>query len=642
MTSTRPGRRSGRRSGLRRLLLPAVLRLPRALRLRALRMLPAGRLVPRLSLARQLLALQLGIVCLVLVGVAAVSVAQLDARYKDGEGRRALAVAERLAITAGVREAAASGGTAYLGQAQSVLDDGKTFSGSTSVALALVDRVVIVSTDPLPRSGSALVQETDGLRGRSWVGTQDGTGSAYAMAPVINVQTRATDGVVAVARAYPSPLDNLETALPNLLTYLGIASALGVVGSLLVARRVKRQTLGLEPREITGLVEQREALLHGIKEGVIAVDLGRRLTMVNDHAARMLGIPQLSIGRDVREVDPSGRLANVFGTGAPASDEQQTDRVLPVGDRLLILNRRPVVSHGRHIGWVVTLRDRTELLALQRELDLNRSTTEGLRAQAHEFSNRLHVVNGLIALGEFDGARSYIQQIANDQATVTTSVEDRVADPAVAALLVAKSSQAAERGVRFVIQPATRLGRLDTALAADVNTVVGNLVDNALEAAAAAPPEQGSPQVRVEVVGDEDIVVITVRDTGSGVDEGLGELVFARGFSTKVPGVSGSAPRGAVERGARGGAGGAAVGAAGALAASSDTGEASTGAAGGASATIVGSVAGEHGRGIGLALVRVVCRNRGGDVEVHNDEGAVFVAALPVVARAQAAREAGS
>lgn len=352
--------------------------------------------------------------------------------------------------------------------------------------------------------------------------------------------------------------------------------------------------------------------MHGIKEGVVAVDLARRVTMVNDHAARMLQIPQLSTGRHVVDVDPSGRLADIFGgddeSGADPA-RHQTDRVLPVGERLVILNRRPVVSRGRHIGWVATLRDRTELLALQRELDLNRSTTQGLRAQAHEFSNRMHIVSGLIALGEFDGVRAYIRQISQDATTATTAVEDRVGDPAVAALLVAKSSQAAERGVQLVIDPATRLGRLDAGLAADVNTVIGNLLDNAVDAAVDAATGVGSgpardaaahqaagaatglagergrsaAQVRVEVVGDEDVVVVTVRDTGPGVQESLGDLVFARGFSTK---------------------------------------DAKDGAAG--------------DRGIGLALVRLVCRNRGGDVVVHNEDGAVFVAALPVERRARA------
>ena len=174
-----------------------------------------------------MLAMQLGIVCVVLVGVAAVSLAQSDARARDTEGRRALAIAERLAVTAGVREAAASGGEDFLGQAQSVVESGRTFSSSTTVLLALRDRRVIASSDALPRAPLYL-QATDAFDGRSWVGTEQGTGAALAMAPIINVDNRETDGVVAVVRAYPSVLDNLETALPNLLTYLGIASLLGV------------------------------------------------------------------------------------------------------------------------------------------------------------------------------------------------------------------------------------------------------------------------------------------------------------------------------------------------------------------------------------------------------------------------------
>jgi two-component system CitB family sensor kinase len=239
---------------------------------------------------------------------------------------------------------------------------------------------------------------------------------------------------------------------------------------------------------------------------------------------------------------------------------------------VLTLNRMPVRSRGRHIGWVATFRDRTELLELQRELDLTRNTTDTLRAQAHEFSNRMHIVSGLIELGEYDDVRRYIQQIAADQTELTAAVTARVADPAVAALLIAKSSQAVERGVSFVVEPATWLPRLDERLATDVSTVLGNLVDNALDAAAGAP----DPFVAVEVLERAGAVRIQVRDSGPGVDSAMQHRVFTHGFSTKV----------------------------------TESGD-------------------DHG--IGLALVRVICRKRGGDVTVHNDAGAVFVATLPVL-----------
>ncbi|WP_433167338.1 ATP-binding protein [Kribbella sp. CA-247076] len=524
----------------------------------------------RWTLAGRMLAMQLLIVLVVLVGVAAVSLAQSNARFRDTEGRRALAIAEQLAVTSGVREAAASNGApAFLSQVQSTVTSGATFSGSTYVLVAVRDRRIVASSDPLPKTSVARVQATDAFLGRSWIGQDENTGAALAMAPIINVETRETDGVVAVGRQYPSLVANLREALPNLLTYLGIASLLGVLGSLLLARTVKRQTLGLEPREITGLVEQREALLHGIKEGVLAVDLQRRITMVNDQAAHLLGIPLASAGQALDEVDDTGRLLEIFD-----GPERATDQVLPLHGRVLTLSRMPVRSHGRQIGWVATFRDRTELLELQRELDLTRNTTDTLRAQAHEFSNRMHIVSGLVELGEYEEVLRYIQQVAADQTELTAGVTARVADPAVAALLIAKSSQAVERGVTFEIEPGSLLPRLDERLATDVSTVLGNLVDNALEAAAGGP----DPFVGVQVLECDGAVRIQVRDSGPGVDSAMQHRVFAHGFSTKS------------------------------------------------------SESGEHG--IGLALVRVICRKRGGDVTVHNDAGAVFVATLPMLAPA--------
>jgi len=520
-----------------------------------------------------MLAMQLLIVFVVLVGVAAVSLAQSNARFHDTEGKRARDVAERLAATSGVRAAAASaveGKHEYLGQAQSVIESGRTWSGSTYVVIAIRDRRVIASTDPLPVKSVVRVQPTEAFLGRGWVGQDEETGAALAMAPIINEKTRQTDGVVAVGRQYPSLLANLRAALPNLLTYLGIASLLGVLGSLLLARTVKRQTLGLEPREITGLVEHREALLHGIKEGVLAVDLQRRITMVNDQAAHLLGIPLSSAGRALGEVDDTGRLLEILD-----GPEEATDQILPLHGRVLTLSRMPVRSHGRHIGWVATFRDRTELLELQRELDLTRNTTDTLRAQAHEFSNRMHIVSGLVELGEYEEVLRYIQQVAADQTELTAGITARVADPAVAALLIAKSSQADERGVTLVIEPGSLLPRLEERLATDVSTVLGNLVDNALDAAAGGP----DPFVAVEVLERAGAVRIQVRDSGPGVDSAMQHRVFAHGFSTK-------------------------------------------------------NSEADDGHGIGLALVRVICRKRGGDVTVHNNAGAVFVATLPMLAPA--------
>jgi two-component system, CitB family, sensor kinase len=540
----------------------------------------------RLSLAGQLLALQIGIVFLVLVGVAAVSLSQSDAHFRETEGIGARRLAEAVASTTGLRQAlegmrwgrvrsgAESGETDYV---RAVAESNRSAAGVTSVVVADVHGVIIASADPdqlgqrfnLPRS--ALQTH------RSWIGEvrRDGRASIVAQVPVIGdgetiagrfVGLGETVGVVAVSQEIPSLMDNLSLAAPNLLTYLGIASVLGVAGSLLLARRVKRQTLGLEPREITGLVEHRDALLHGIKEGVIALDRQYRVTLINDEAIALLGLSPDAIGKTLDELPLSAALVQVLTGRTTGSDVP-----VPVGERVLILNRMPIASRGRSLGSVTTLRDRTELITLQHKLDAVQQATDTLRAQAHEFSNRLHTISGLIELGEYGEVAGYVQRVSARHAELTEQVTSRIADPAVAALLVAKGSSAAEQGVELRISPSSQLGKVDERLSTDITTVVGNLIDNAIDALNGTQPGW----VEVEVRENETDVVVEVSDSGPGVAPEHANDVFRRGFSTKP--------------------------------ADSDS-----------------------ERGIGLSLVRLVCVRRGGDVRLATGGGSVFVARLPV------------
>jgi two-component system, CitB family, sensor kinase len=332
-----------------------------------------------------------------------------------------------------------------------------------------------------------------------------------------------------VGLAYPTRLDLFASAVPDLLTYLLLAGALGVAGSLLLARRIKRQTLGLEPNEIAGLVEHREAMLHGIREGVIGVDTNGRITLVNDEAIRLLGLPADAVGRVLPRLGFPPPLLQVL-TGQVAGGDQVVLRE----DRVLVLNRMQVRVRGRAVGSVTTLRDRTELTALRRELDVSRHATDTLRAQAHEFSNRLHTISGLVELGEFEEVIRYINRTSQIQEALSRDVTSRIAEPALAALLIAKASLAAEQGVELRIAADSALGPLPDELAVDLVTVVGNLVDNALDAA-------GTPGwVEVRVRQHDAALAVEVRDSGDGVAPELADQVFRTGFTTKT----GASPRG--------------------------------------------------------------------------------------------------
>ncbi|MEV4121609.1 ATP-binding protein [Micromonospora sp. NPDC049645] len=554
-------------------------------------------------MAGQLLVLQLAIIVVVLVAVAAVSLAQSAATFNRVEGRRVAALSEQLAGSPLLREQLNSPAPAELVAplVQNVLTQARV----TSVTVADARGRVVSSTDPT-LVGSPLVLGDGGVaQGRSWSGELAVGDSRELVAQVPVLGDREWNlgrqlGVVMIGEASPTWSERSVGASSYLFTYLGIASVLGLVGSWLLARRIKRQTLGLEPREIAGLAEHREALLHGIAEGVIALDPQLRITLVNAVGRRLLDLPAHCLGRSLNELGISGRLRDVLA-GAD-DDPEARDEVVVRAGRVLVMNRMTVRKDARRLGSVTTLRDRTELARLEQEIGSFRSTTELLRAQTHEFANQLHTISGLIQLGEHDEVVGYIDALSRHRASLDLTVTSRIQDTALAALLMAKSALAAERRVELRISERTGLDRLEPAVAADVATVLGNLVDNALEAVAGgresrtAPPggSAGTGQdgddltdrpawVEVELRRDASSVEIVVRDSGPGVAPQLAHEVFTHGFTTKA---------------ARGGE-----------------------------------------RGIGLALTRLVCHRRGGEVAVTNtEEGAMFTARMSLTGALEASR----
>lgn len=516
----------------------------------------------RMTLAGQFLLLQLVIVALVVTTVGVLSFAQTGEQIQRTESRRALSAAENLAGNPTVRSllpTAVPGGSASLA---AVGETVRTVSGSDVAALLRPDRTVVGSSRPSDVGGTLADDRASLPSSRSWSGAVAGRPTVAAEVPILD-DAGTLVGIARIERDLPAVAERLSLAGRGLLVYVGLATIIGVIGSTMLARRVKRQTLGLEPTEIAGLVEHREAMLHGIREGVLALDPTGRVTLMNDAGRRLLGLPPDAVGRPLEELSDDPELREALTEGSTR------DRLLVVGPRLLVLNRMPVRSHGAVIGSVTTMRDRTEMKALERALDTSRRTTGTLRAQTHEFSNQLHTISGLLQLEEYDEAVHFVEGISRHRDTLYTHITARVSDPPVAALLIAKDSLASERGAQLVVTEDSRLARVDDELSRDLVTVVGNLVDNALDALADAPEKR----VEVSLTDDEQAVTVQVHDSGPGVSEQTAADLFRSGYTTKASGAVG-------------------------------------------------------GHGFGLALVRLVCRRRGGDVTVHNEEGAVFVARL--------------
>src|SRR5207245_1327375 len=247
------------------------------------------------------------------------------------------------------------------------------------------------------------------------------------------------------------------------------------------------------------------------------------ITLANDEARRLLSLPADCVGRKVSQVLPQGRLQRFLTGGLKDEDE-----VLLAGDRVLVASRRAISVRGHEIGHVATLRDTTELTGLSRGMGVE-SLTEALRAQAHEFANRLHTIAGLVQLGRGEDAMKLIAPTSGLHQELTEALLDRVGDPVLGALLLAKAAVASERGIELRVSDDTVMTRssLDSE---DLITLLGNLIDNGLDAASAST---GDRWVSVSVTEQDDQLVIRVHDSGLGIPDGVDGQIFQEGFSTK-------------------------------------------------------------------------------------------------------------
>ena len=429
-----------------------------------------------------------------------------------------------------------------------------------------------VSTDP-----------SEALAGREVTTRNTGTlgPSAGAKVPVYAPGSSTVVGEVSVGYSMETVGQSVARDIgPVALTAAGALLA-GVLGSFLLRRRLQRLTLGLEPEEISTLVHDQVAVLQGVDDGVIGVSADGRITVFNAAAQRLLELPDLA-GSRWEDAPVPYQLKSLTRAGAigPGAVE------LVAGGRVLVANARKALHRREDLGWVVMLRDRTELQQLTRQLDAVGTMSTALRAQRHEFANQLHTIAGFMSIGQHHQAREYLARLAaTGPLKFPVDQAELLQDPYLQAFVGAKGVEADERGVALRIGPET-LVRGQVAEAQDVTTVLGNLIDNAVNAAVAGSSTDRWVELEVLDEPDDDggTLHIVVADSGDGLAQGTDpEAIFAEGFSTA------SGPL------ARNGSG---------------------------------------GQGFGLALARQLARRRGGDVKVlepgsPGGPGAVFMATLP-------------
>lgn len=477
-----------------------------------------------MTLRTQLVLLQVVIVLAIVLTAGLAAMLMQERQIREASQERMVAVAQSVAQLPTIVEAYRSPDPAAVIQPIAEL-----IRDSSNVAYVVVtDDEGIRYSHPNPDRIDEPVS-TDpsvALSGETYVGTQTGTlGESWRVKVPVFDADRIVIGQVSVGILESDIRADFLGDITGFLFALGVATVIGVIAATGVARMVRRRIYGLEPEDIRGLLETREATLHGIREGMLALDEHGVVSLCNDAAARLLGLsgPAEAIGRPAPEL-LDGLAALIAET--EVEDDAAPQRLVLSGERVLVARAAPVRVQDRRVGTVVTLMDRTELDRALRELAGAQSLAEGLRAQQHEFSNTLHTISGLIELGEFEAARRVVDRAGDGGALSRLDAPDGVQDIELAAILLAKRARARELGVALTISDDSHLPARPGD--GDLGTVVGNLLDNALDAAG-----RGG-HVVISIAQTEDGGIrICVEDDGPGVPMERRGDVFRLGYSTK-------------------------------------------------------------------------------------------------------------
>lgn len=435
---------------------------------------------------------------------------------------RALGVAESVAQMPEVATGVARGVAGH--EIQAVAEQVRTRAQTDYVVVT--DRYGIRFSHPTPSLiGKRLEEPVAVLDGQTHVGTDRGSlgDSANAKAPILDASGDVV-GQVSVGILETTVSMELERDAGIVGGSSVLILLIGGAGSFLLARAIKRATFGLEPAEIASLLQEREALLHGIREGMVGIDDAGRVTVINGEARRLLGLEDTLLDRPLEELIPEGRLRDVLTGEAPGADQ-----TIITDDSLLVANRMPVSVGGRSVGAVVTLRDRTEVEALVRDLRALEGLMAALRAQEHEYANRMHTVGALLHLGDIGQARTFIAGIADTSRSLGEGLRARIEPPELAALIYAKITVAAEQDVRVAVSDESLL-REPGLGTQDLLTIVGNLLDNAIDAVSSLP----GPHAVTLALDDSSGVFVSVTDTGPGVPAEAVDDVVRDGYTTKT------------------------------------------------------------------------------------------------------------
>ncbi len=370
--------------------------------------------------------------------------------------------------------------------------------------------------------------EGPALKGKEHVSLAEGTLgiSMRVFVPVFS-ETGEQLGAVAVGISADNVKERVKESRHIIYIGVGVGVLVGIIGAILLARHIKKSLFGLEPHRIAKILEERNTMLQSVKEGIIAVDKEANVTLINNEAKRLFkksGLEEDFIGKDVELYMPNSRIKEVLQTGEVQLNEEQN-----IYGITIVTNRVPLYVKGEIVGAIATFRDKTEIRKLAEELTGIRLYAEALRAQSHEFMNKMHVVLGLTHMKQYEELQKYISGMVSEHQYEIGGIMKRIKSPVFAGFLLGKLSYAREKNIKLIISEDSYMPEIaDESITHELITIVGNLIDNALEAVANCEKKQVEVKIQYG-----DTLIITVQDTGKGIQEEEIGALFTKGYSTK-------------------------------------------------------------------------------------------------------------
>ncbi len=335
-------------------------------------------------------------------------------------------------------------------------------------------------------------------------------------------------GLVAVGIPIETVNEAFASGLRDIFIGLIIGMFFGIIGAYLLARYIKKILHGLEPAIIAKRLEERNTMLQSVHEGIVAVDREGKINLVNKSAAQIFkraGLTEYPIGMKINEYLDSTQLHKVVEIGQPEVDEEQN-----INGVKILVNRVPLYVNNQIVGAISTFRDKTEMSRLSEQLVGVKTYAETLRAQSHEFSNRLHVIMGMLQMENYEEVKQYIREVVRYSAQENVNIATQIKDAALAGFLIGKLSLAREKNIELTIHINEIVPEPhDSQLTHEIITVIGNLIDNSIDALA----NQKSKIIEVKLNYSQQNLKIDITDSGEGLTPHMQQKIFEKGYSTK-------------------------------------------------------------------------------------------------------------